>query len=89
VTWVSGSVGNADVTYRDAQGGTQQQIGVRLPWQFSFDARGGSFLYISAQNKHNWGSATCEILVDGEMRTNSTSSGAYVMAECSNAAERR
>jgi hypothetical protein len=85
---VSGSAERVDLTYRDAQGGTQQ-TSAPLPWQHTFDARGGSFLYVSAQNKQNWGSVTCEILIDGETRTNSTSSGAFVIAECSNAADRR
>jgi hypothetical protein len=44
---------------------------------------------VSAQNKQNWGAVTREILIDGETRTNSTSSGAFVIAECSNAADRR
>jgi hypothetical protein len=61
---------------------------VRVPWEASFDAKGGSFLYVSAQNEATAGSVTCEILLDGESRTTSTSSGAYVIAECSNAAER-
>jgi hypothetical protein len=34
------------------------------------------------------GSVTCEIALDGEVRTSSTSTGAYVIAECSNSAER-
>jgi hypothetical protein len=85
---VSGSAEQVNLTYRDAQGGTQQ-TSAKLPWQHTFDARGGSFLYISAQNKQNWGAVTCEILIDGETRTNSTSSGAFVIAECSNAADRR
>jgi hypothetical protein len=61
---------------------------VRLPWEMSFDAKGGSFLYVSAQNQSASGSVTCEILLDDESRTSSTSNGAYVIAECSNAAER-
>jgi hypothetical protein len=85
---VSGSAEQVSLTYRDAQGGTQQ-TSAKLPWQHTFDARGGSFLYVSAQNNQNWGAVTCEILIDGEPRTNSTSSGAFVIAECSNAADRR
>jgi hypothetical protein len=85
---VTGSAERVDLTYRDSQGATQQAT-APLPWQLAFDARGGSFLYVSAQIKQAGGSVTCEILVDGETRANSTSSGAYVIAECSNAAERR
>jgi len=84
---VKGTSGGAVLTYRNAMGGTEQ-ASVRLPWELSFDAKGGSFLYVSAQNQGVLGSVTCEILLDDESRTTSTSSGAYVIAECSNAAER-
>jgi hypothetical protein len=84
---VKGTAGSAVLTYRNARGGTEQSS-VRLPWELSFDAKGGLFLYISAQNESTTGSVTCEILLDDETRTSSTSSGAYVIAECSNAAER-
>ncbi|HEV8674946.1 MAG TPA: MmpS family transport accessory protein [Methylomirabilota bacterium] len=84
---VTGNAGAAKLTYRNAEGGTVQ-TSVRIPWETSFDAKGGSFLYVSAQNQGTTGSVTCEILLEGETRTTSTSSGAYVIAECSNAAER-
>jgi hypothetical protein len=84
---VKGTAGSAVLTYRNARGGTEQS-NARLPWELSFDAKGGLFLYVSAQNEGTSGSVTCEILLDGETRTSSTSSGAYVIAECSNAAER-
>jgi len=84
---VKASAGSAKLTYRNAEGGTVQ-TSARVPWETSFDARGGSFLYVAAQNQGATGSVTCEILLDGESRTTSTSSGAYVIAECSNAAER-
>ncbi len=84
---VTGSAGAAHLTYRNAEGGTVQQS-VRIPWELSFDAKGGTFLSVSAQNQGVAGSVTCEILLDGESRTTSTSSGAYVIAECSNSAER-
>jgi hypothetical protein len=84
---VKGTAGSAKLTYRNAEGGTVQ-TSVRVPWESSFDTKGGSFLYVSAQNEGTSGSVTCEIVLDGESRTTSTSSGAYVIAECSNAAER-
>jgi hypothetical protein len=84
---VKGTAGSVALTYRNAKGGTEQGS-VRLPWEMSFDAKGGSFLYVSAQNQSASGSVTCEILLDDESRTSSTSNGAYVIAECSNAAER-
>jgi hypothetical protein len=84
---VRGSAGRVALTYRTGQGGTEHSV-VPLPWQTSFDARGGSFLYVSAQNQDSTGSVTCEILLGEETRATSTASGAYVIAECANAADR-
>jgi Mycobacterium membrane protein len=84
---VKGTAGAANLTYRNPEGGTVQ-TSVRLPWEVSFDAKGGTFLSVSAQNQGVSGSVTCEILLDGDSRTTSTSNGAYVIAECSNSAER-
>ena len=84
---VKGTAPGAMLTYRNPRGGTEQ-TSVRLPWESSFTVKGGEFLYISAQNEGTSGSVTCEILLDGVSRTNATSSGAYVIAECSSAAGR-
>lgn len=84
---VKGTSGSAKLTYRNAEGGTVE-TSVRTPWETSFDVKRGSALYVAAQNQGATGSVTCEILIDGESRTTSTSSGANVVAECRNAAER-
>jgi hypothetical protein len=85
---VRGTAGRVALTYRNREGATEQST-VGLPWQVSFDARrGNSFLYVSAQNQDAAGSVTCEILLGDETRSSSTVSGAYVIAECANAAER-
>lgn len=84
---VSGTAPGALLTYRNAAGETEQ-ASVTLPWELSFTAKGGNFLYVSAQNEGAAGSVACEILLDDVGRTNSTSSGPYVIATCSNAAER-
>ena len=47
---------------------------------FQFDV--GEFVYISAQNKDEYGSVTCRITVDGEVVSENTSSGAYGVASC-------
>ena len=85
---VKGTAGSVMLTFRDPQRGTVQRS-ARLPWEVSFDARDGAFLHVSAQNEGADGSVTCEIEMDGESRTISTSTGAYVIADCSNMAERR
>ena len=82
---VSGSANSASITYSNAQGGTEQQK-INLPWSKSFTVTSGSFLYISAQNEGDSGSVTCQILVNGSVYKTSTSSGAYVIADCSGSA---
>jgi hypothetical protein len=84
---VRGTAGRVALTYRNREGATEQST-VPVPWQVSFDASRGSFLYLSAQNREAAGSVTCEILLGDETRSTSTVTGAYVIAECVNAAER-
>ncbi|MEV4137045.1 MmpS family transport accessory protein [Dactylosporangium sp. NPDC049742] len=55
---VSGSAAIVDVTYQNADGGTSQRSGVRVPWSLSI-GDGSDFLYISAQNKGDSGTVTC------------------------------
>lgn len=81
---VTGSAREASITYRNAKGGTQQTAG-RIPWEVTFDSRAGTFLYVSAQNQGASGSVSCDIVVNGEVKTTATSTGAYVVAECSEA----
>jgi hypothetical protein len=79
---VKGTTGSADLTYQNAQGGTEQK-NVKPPWESKFTAKPGAFLYVSAQNQWDAGSITCEILVDGTVVKTSTSDGGYKIASCS------
>lgn len=74
----------ADVTYTNAQGGTEQKK-VVLPWQSSFSVPGSTrlFLYLSTQNNGSSGDISCDILLDGQAYKHSTSSGGYTIATCS------
>jgi hypothetical protein len=83
---VTGTAPDASITYRNAKGGTQQTAG-RIPWEVTFESRAGNFLYVSAQNQGASGSVSCDIVVDGAVKTTATSTGAYVIAECSEADE--
>lgn len=78
---VTGTTASASVTYENATGGTEQVAGVTLPWSKSFKAKGGSFLYLCAQNQNANGDLTVEIDVDGTPRKSATASGAYVIAD--------
>jgi hypothetical protein len=79
---VTGTTGSADLTYQNAQGGTEQ-ANVKPPWESKFTATSGATLYLSAQNQWDAGSITCEILVDGAVVQTSTSNGGYKIASCS------
>jgi hypothetical protein len=81
---VTGSGGSVQVTYRNAQSGTDRQIISTLPWEFSFSGKGGSPLYLSAVAQGtSTASVTCEILVDDTSRSQSMSVGASAVATCS------
>jgi hypothetical protein len=83
---VTGVAANfADVTYQNAQGGTEQRH-VSLPWNMTLTVNHGAFAYLSAQNASAYGAITCEIQVDGVPFKKSTSSGAYTIASCSGSA---
>src|SRR5215813_8286631 len=64
---------SASVTYSNQGGDTAQKNVVRLPWSESFEARTGAFLYISAQNKQDYGSITAIIVIDGRISKVTTS----------------
>jgi hypothetical protein len=74
--------GSASLTYTN-QGGDSEQMEVSLPWSKSFTVHDGDVLYISAQNKNDYGSITTYISINGSPRKTSTSSGGYVIATSS------
>lgn len=87
---VTGSATSADITYATPSGTSQQQ-GVDVPLKMkgsgkrglTFDTFGrAAFLYISAQNKDEYGDVTCTIKVDGEVVATNTASGGYAVATC-------
>ena len=80
---ITGSAQEAFLTYT-ASSGTIEQIGsASIPWVQSLDAKPGTFLSISPQNKGPGGRIKCEILVDEVVFKLAESSGAYVIAGCS------
>lgn len=82
---------SGDITLRTADGGTSQQAGVGLPLMTKAGDTGltysgfkpGDFVYLSIRNADSAGSVTCRILVDGNVISENTSSGAYTIATCS------
>lgn len=79
---VTGTTHAASLTYNNA-GGDAEQRDISLPWNKSFEVEYGTFLYISAQNKEEFGSITTTILVNGKQVKSSTSEGGFVIASSS------
>jgi hypothetical protein len=73
-----------DMTWTDGNGQTSQANGLALPLSdgLSFSAQTGSLMYLSAQNTGSDGYVTCEIVVDGEVVAQNTSSGGYAIVTC-------
>ncbi len=79
---IDGSARTAGLTYRNATGGTEQNE-VSLPKTFSFYARDGSFVYLSAQNKTGTGYVHVLITIDGRTLQEVTTGSAYGIATAS------
>lgn len=79
---ITGSAGSVSITLSNAQGGTEQGD-YSLPFRVTISMHKGDFVYISAQNNGETGSVTCKIWVNGVVWKESTSAGAYVIADCS------
>ncbi|HEY6244541.1 MAG TPA: hypothetical protein VIX17_11365 [Pyrinomonadaceae bacterium] len=78
---VTGTTDSASVTYENETGGTEQ-ADVTVPWTKRFVSHGG-FLYLSAQNRSEYGSITVRINIDGQTVKTSTSNGGYTIASAS------
>lgn len=82
---VTGSgTSKADVTFENATGDTTQMGDVSLPWEFDLGTcRGGTFLYIAAQNQEEQGCVKTCLVVDGVQMQENQSCGEYVIATSS------
>jgi hypothetical protein len=85
VTYKVSGIGtsSASLTYATAGGGTAQVSNATLPWSYTWTAKAGDFLYISAQNNASSGSVTVEIWKGSSLFQTTTSTGAYVIATAS------
>lgn len=72
---------SADITIENRTGGTDQMT-VALPWRYSFDARPGQFVYLSAQLKTP-SYMTARILVNGNVLQEASASGQHKIASVS------
>jgi hypothetical protein len=80
---VSGDSRQADVTYQNENGDTSQESAVSVPWQHSFTAAPGEFVYVSAQRGGAPGNITCTIELNGTAVETNTSSGPYTICTAS------
>lgn len=62
---VTGSAMEANLTYQNESGGTEEQK-VHLPWRLEMHNPPGEFLYLAAQNPSGSGNVYAEIDVNGE-----------------------
>jgi len=81
---VTGTAGiTVDITISNENDDTSQFSDVLVPWSFSFQAKKGHFLYVSAQNQASSGTVNEIIYIDGKEWKRSTSEGAYVLVSAS------
>lgn len=79
---ITGSASAVSITLSNAQGGTEQGD-YKVPFRKTYTMERGAFAYISAQNQGEYGTATCKILLGSTAWKESTSTGAYSIADCS------
>lgn len=74
------------LTYTNASGGIQQDEAA-IPWNYSFTAKPGQFLSVSAQKKFGLqGTISCRIAVNGVQVQEASSNAEYGIASCSGSA---
>jgi len=76
---VTGTASTASLTYTNASGGTEQNE-VSLPWKHEMKVGTGRFLYISAQNKSDYGTVKVELYVDDGLVQSASSDAQYGIA---------
>lgn len=77
---VTGTACAVDLTIENEDGGTSQYDDRTLPWTYSFESKGDTWVYCSAQNQCDIGSVRVTIYVNDEKFKSSLSDGAYVIA---------
>lgn len=79
---VGGSTSKASITIQNSSGGTEQRE-VRVPWSTSFHAKPGQFVYLSAQNKSEYGTVDARIELNGKTVQSASSNEEYGIASVS------
>jgi hypothetical protein len=79
---ITGSASAVSITLSNAQAGTEQGE-YQVPFRKTYTMKRDAFAYISAQNQGEYGTVTCKIFLGSTVWKESTSSGAYSIADCS------
>ncbi len=79
---VGGTADRASITIQNASGGTEQKS-VSVPWSTSFEGRPGQFVYLSAQNKSEYGTVKATIELNGTTVQEASSNEEYGIASVS------
>ena len=79
---MTGTASSVNVTYRE-HGTTNQENGVKLPWEHSFPAEAGEFLYISAQNQGRTGKIEVTIHKGDNVFKSAHGKGVFAIATAS------
>ena len=81
---VTSTASEVDITFVNGSGDTVQNNGVEPPWEISFGADVGDFVYVSAQMMEGGDhSVTVTIYSDGHTFESNTSTGPYAIATAS------
>lgn len=72
-----------NITYTNVNGDTTQDNNQTAAWYYGFVPHSGQFLYLSAQNRCDYGKVTVKFVQDGVTVKENTSSGGYVIATVS------
>lgn len=75
-------VTTAEITITNQSGGVDQRL-VDLPWNATFNAPSGAFIYVAAQKKTVHGSLQVKISVNGNVLQEADSNAAYGIATAS------
>lgn len=81
---VTSTAATVNVTFVNGSGDTVQNNGEEPPWEITFSADTGDFVYVSAQMMEDGDhSVTVTIYSDGDVFDTSTSTGPYAIASAS------
>ncbi|MGE0363051.1 MAG: hypothetical protein AB7R67_20225 [Vicinamibacterales bacterium] len=80
---IGGGAARVSVTYQSSSDGTSQAASVTPPWSYSWKAKRGDFLYVSAQVIQGNGTVIVSIYKDGDLVDSAQGTGFGAIATAS------